>query len=84
MWNLWNKNVKHEIVLVEYNKNFKNDLIKHKYLCCNKNYQQNFDEKWKKRFLNTCKFSNHDNNKFNLLLQRGIYPYEYMDDWEKF
>ena len=25
--------------------NFENDLIEHKYLCCNKNYQQKFDEK---------------------------------------
>ena len=38
----------------------------------------------KERFLNTYKFSNHDNNKFILLLQKDVYPYEYMDDWEKF
>ena len=30
------------------------------------------------------KFSNHDNNKFILLLLIGVYPYEYVDDWEKF
>ena len=29
-------------------------------------------------------FSNHDINKFILLLQNIFYPYEYMDDWEKF
>ena len=28
--------------------------------------------------------SNHDNNKFILLLQKGVYPHEYMDDWKKF
>ena len=33
---------------------------------------------------NTYKFSNHDNNYFILLLQKGIYPYGYMDDWEIF
>ena len=33
---------------------------------------------------NTYKLSNHDNNKFVLLLREDVYPYEYMDDWEKF
>ena len=36
------------------------------------------------RLFKTYKFSNHDNNKFILLLQKGLYLYEYMDDWEKF
>ena len=34
-------------------------------------------------FKNTFKFSN-DVNKFILLLRNGLYPYEFMDDWEKF
>ena len=42
-----------------------------------------FDETLKERSFNTYTFSNHD-NKFILLLRRGIYPYEYMDHWEKF
>ena len=33
--------------------NFKDDLIEYKCSCCNKNYQQKFDEKLKERFLNT-------------------------------
>ena len=37
--------------------------------------------KW---FFNTYKFSNQNNNEFILLLQKGVYSYKYMDDWEKF
>ena len=50
--------------------NFKDDLIKYKCLFCNNNYQQNFDEKLKEWYFNTYKFSNHDDNKFILLLQK--------------
>ena len=64
--------------------NLKHNLIQYKCLCCNKNYQYKFDEKLRERFFNTYKFSNHDNNKFILLFQKGVYLYEYMDDWEKF
>ena len=48
--------------------NFKDDLIEYKCLCCNKNYQHKFDEKLKEQFFDTYKFSNHDKNKFILLL----------------
>ena len=58
--------------------------IEYKCLRCNKSYQQKLDEKLKKRFFNRYKFSNHDNKKFILFLQTGVYSYEYMNDWEKF
>ena len=76
---------------LEYTK-IKDDLKGYKCLCCNNyqkefdvnSYQKEFDEKLKKRSFNTYKFSNHDINKFILLFQKCVYPYEYVDDWKKF
>ena len=42
-----------------------------------------FDENLKKLFFNTNKFYNHKINNFILLLQKALYPFEYIDDWEK-
>ena len=50
---------------------------------CSRNFQQKFDENLKELSLNTYKVSNHGNNKFILLLRKGAYFDEYMDDWEK-
>ena len=42
--------------------------------------------KWKikGKIFNTYWSSNHDNNQFILFLWKNVYPYEYIDDWEKF
>ena len=42
--------------------NFKDNLIKCKCLCCNKNYQRKFDTNLKKWFYKIYTFSNHDIN----------------------
>ena len=56
--------------------------LKFKCLCYNKNYQK-FHENLKK-FANTYEPAKQDIIKFILLLKKGVYPYEWIDDWYKF
>ena len=61
-------------IVIEYG-SLKDNLIKYRCLSCNKDYSNKLDEKLKRRFKNTFKFSNDDINKFVLLLGKGVYPY---------
>ena len=51
---------------------------------CKKEYKKDINNKLKERFSNVHEFCNHDMNKFITLLRKGVYPYEYMDEWIKF
>ena len=59
-------------------------MIKDKCLSFNKDYLNKIDEELKMKFKNTFKFSDNDISKFYFVIKKGVYPYEYMDKWEKF
>ena len=51
---------------------------------CKKNYEKDFNKELIQRFVNIYEFCNGDLNKFILLFRKGVYPFEYIDNWERF
>ena len=62
----------------------KDDQLVFRCFECKKNYKKDFNKELIERFPNIYEFCYEDINKFILLLRKGVYPYEYMDSWERF
>ena len=59
----------------------KNEKLIFKCFNCKTYYEKDFNKELIKRFANIHEFCNGDLNKFILLLRKGVYPYEHMDNW---
>ena len=61
-----------------------NEELIFKCIDCEKEYEKEFNKELLERFANTYKFCDNDLNKFIMLLRKGVYPCEYIDEWDKF
>ena len=61
-----------------------NEKLIFKCIDCEKEYEKDFNNELIQRFANTYKFWDNDLDKFIMLLRKGVYPYEYIDEWDKF
>ena len=61
-----------------------NEKLIFKCIDCEKEYEKEFNNELIERFANTYKFCDNDLDKFIMLLRKGVYPFEYFDEWDKF
>ena len=61
-----------------------NEKLIFKCIDCEKEYEKELIKELIERFANTYKFCDNDLDKFIMLLRKGVYPYEYIDEWDKF
>ena len=61
-----------------------NEKLIFKCIDCEKEYKKEFNKELIERFANTYKFCDNDLDKFIMLLRKVVYPYEYIDEWDKF
>ena len=69
---------------LDYMRITKNKKLLLKCFNCSIYYKKKFNNDLIKKFKNTYSFCDNDLNKFVLLLRKGLYPYEYIDSWERF
>ena len=62
----------------------RNEKLIFKCIDSEKEYEKEFNNELIERFANTYKFCDNDLDKFLMLLRKGVYPYEYIDEWDKF
>ena len=61
-----------------------NEKLIFKCIDCEKEYEKEFNKELIQRFANTYIFCDNDLDKFIMLLRKGVYPCEYIDEWDKF